>query len=254
MKRVTGKSKVKADGRRIKAMREGGQRLRRIKRALQAFVSPGVTFEAIESEAQRLIWQAGAQPNFALVPGYHWATCLMRNDELCHGIPQGKTVLDGDLLTIDVGLLFDGFNLDTTISFGVGAVSPKIKHFLAVGEQALAMAIQAAQLGARVYEVSLALQEGVESKGFGAVYQLTGHGVGEKLHMEPSIPCVADLADKREKLTEGQTVAIEIMYAMGNPALKLDADGWTYRTVDGSLSGMFEETVLVTTKGPEILT
>lgn len=235
-------------------MRQGGQRLRQIKLDLKKFVKPGVSFEAIEAQAQKLIKQAGATPNFSLVPGYHWATCLMRNDELCHGIPRHKIVMDGDLFTIDIGLLYQGFNLDTTISFGVGKISSQVQKFLAVGQKTLADAIAQAKTGRSVHDISLALQQGVESQGYGAVYQLTGHGVGKELHMAPNIPCVAMTADKHKILTENQTIAIEIMYTMGDPALEVDADGWTFRTVDGSLSGMFEETVLVTKSGPEVLT
>lgn len=235
-------------------MRAGGKKMRVVKKALQDFVEVGTTFEAIEAKAQELIRSQGGVPNFALVPGYHWATCVMKNDELCHGIPKNKIVDDGDLITIDVGMLYEGWHLDTTISFGVGAVSTEVAHFLEIGMQSLKKAIAKARVGSSVYDVSSAMQRVVERAGFGVAYQLTGHGIGEELHMDPSIPCVADRSDKKIKLYPGQTIAIEIMYAAGDATVILDADKWTYRTEDGSLSGMFEETVLVTQNGPEILT
>lgn len=239
----------------ITAMRTGGALLREVKQQLQTFTQIGHTFADIEAEAQRLISKAGAVPNFSLVPGYEWATCVMKNDEMCHGIPVDlKVVEDGDVITIDVGLLYQGWNLDTSITFGVGSLDPDTEAFLAVGKKSLKKAINKARTGATVYDVSRAMQRVVERAGYSAIFQLTGHGIGKELHMEPSIPCVANRADKNVRLMEGQTVAIEIMYARGDAFLKLDKDKWTYRTADGSLTGMFEETVLVTNEGPEILT
>ncbi len=245
---------MSADKLRITAMTEGGVRLHRVKMALKDFTQPGVSFTEIEAEAQKLIKAEGCVPSFSTVPGYDWATCLMVNDALCHGIPTNYRVQSGDLMTIDVGLIHQGFHLDTTLSFGVGAISPQVEEFLAIGHRALEKAIQKARVGASVYDVSHAMQQHVEKRGFGAVYQLTGHGIGRELHMDPYIPCQADRADKKVKFYEGQTVAIEIMYTAGEPDLKEDADGWTFRTMDGSLSGMFEETVLVTKNGPRVLT
>lgn len=239
---------------RIESMKIGGKKLGVVKKGLIKFTQVGTSFEQIEAEAQRLIKQQEAIPSFSTVPGYDWATCVMRNDELCHGIPKHKKVEDGDLITIDVGLIENGFHLDTTISFPVGNVDPFVNEFLAVGKNSLKKAIAKAKIGASVYDVSRAMEKVVQKRGFGAVYQLTGHGVGKELHMDPSIPCVAEKRDKNVKFYEGQTVAIEIMYTAGDAYVIEDNDGWTYRTQDGSLSGMFEETVLVTKNGPEVLT
>ena len=245
---------TETDAHRISAMRQGGALLGRVKQQLVDFTKVGMAFETIEAEAQRLIKAGGAKPSFSTVPGYSWATCLMKNDELCHGIPQHKWVADGDVMTIDVGLIWDGYHLDTTTTFVVGQSQPEIEHFLDVGRRSLAKAIKKARVGNSVYDLSFAMQKVVEENGFNVVYQLTGHGVGKELHGEPEIPCFAQKSDKRIKLYEGQTIAIEIMYAAADAHLVLDRDGWTYRTEDGSLSGMFEETVLVTQAGPEILT
>lgn len=238
----------------ISAMRAGGQKLARVRDALVAYTKVGTSFEDIEGEALRLIKAEGGIPNFALVPGYHWATCVMKNDEVCHGIPKGKSVAEGDVITIDVGLLYQNYHVDTSVSFAVGQVSAEIEEFLAVGRKSVQKAIAKVKPGATVYDVSHAMQKTVERKGYGAVYQLTGHGIGTELHMEPGIPCVAHRGDKRHVLKPGQTLAVEIMYSAGDPELVLDADGWTYRTKDGSLTGMFEETVLVTETGHEVLT
>jgi len=239
---------------RIPAMIKGGAILGEIKQQLQAFARPGTTFTEIEALAQDLIKVAGLKPSFSTVDGYKWATCIMKNDELCHGIPGKKVVESGDIITIDVGLIKDGYHLDTTISFGVGKLDKKLEKFLSVGKLALQKAIDQAKPGASVFQISKAMQKTVQKAGYGVVYQLTGHGAGEQLHMDPAIPCVAQRSDKRLLLREGQTLAIEIMYSLGKPDLKLDKDGWTYRTIDGSLSAIFEETVLVSKNTPLVMT
>jgi len=245
---------VNLDSVKITAMREGGKKLARVRDALAVYVKVGSTFEEIEAEAQRLIKAEGAVPSFSTVEGYDWATCLMRNEEMCHGIPQGKKVEDGDVIKIDVGLIWQGYHLDTTTTVVSGTSSPEKDEFLAVGKRSLEKAIGRATLGNTVYDISAAMQKVVERHGYSCVYQLCGHGIGKKLHDEPEIPCLAQRRDKKEKLYEGQTVAIEIMYAVGNAFLELAPDGWTYKTADNSLAGMFEETVLITKDGPEILT
>ncbi len=237
------------------SMTTGGHHLGQVKAALESFTKVGMSFADIEAEAQRLIRAAGAVPSFSTVPGYQWATCIMKNDELCHGIPAAeKTVNDGDVITIDVGLIWEGYHLDTTTTFIVGRVTPEFQDFLNVGKKSLVKAIERARVGNSVYDISFAMQKVVERAGFNVVYQLTGHGVGEELHMDPAIPCFAEKSDKKVLLTEGQTIAVEIMYAAGDAYVEVDKDGWTYRTADGSLTGMFEETVLVAKDGPVILT
>jgi len=239
----------------LTAMRQGGKHLGVIKHQLVEFTKVGMTFAEIEAEAQRLIKAVGAIPNFALVPGYHWASCVMKNDELCHGIPIAeKIVNDGDLITIDVGLLWEGYNLDTTTSFVAGTSTPELDEFLEIGRRSLAKAIGKAVVGNSVYDISRAIEKVLVENGCDPVYQLTGHGLGKELHMDPAIPCFAQRSDKRIKLYEGQTIAVETMYAAGDSEVVEDPDGWTYRTKDGSLAAMFEETVIVGKGKPEILT
>ncbi len=238
----------------ITFMREGGHILAQIRDQLAVYAQVGMSFAEIESEAQRLIKASGAKPSFSTVPGYHWATCIMKNDGLCHGIPNDTLIEDGDVVTVDVGLIYGGYHLDTTTTFIVGTVASEKKRFLELGQKALNKAIGKVYAGQSVYNVSLAMEKVLVENDLGIVYQLTGHGVGEQLHMDPAIPCIAQKGDKKVFLHEGQTIAVEVMYTAGEPDLKVDRDGWTYRTVDGSLSGMFEETVLVTKNGFEILT
>jgi methionyl aminopeptidase len=238
----------------ILAMREGGRALGKIKAQLRQIALPEVSFEEIEKKAQTLIAAAGMLPSFSTVPNYKWATCIMKNDQLCHGIPQGQLVKAGDLITIDVGLINQGFHLDTTISFAVEPVTEEVRQFLNRGQALLDKAIGAVKPGGSVYDISYQMDKGLSKFGYGAVFQLTGHGIGSRLHMEPEVPVVARRSDKRKKLSTGDTIAVEIMYAMGDPRVTESSDGWTFVTEDGSLSAMFEETVLVTSTGYEVLT
>lgn len=239
---------------RIRAMREGGVILAQIRDSLAASVKPGHVFEDIEAQAQKLLREHDVLPSFSTVAGYDWATCIMANEALCHGIPGKQVVRKGDVITIDIGLINRGFHLDTTVTFAVGTVPASTRRFLATGQEALAAALAEVKAGARVFDVSRAMQRVVEAAGYSAVRELTGHGVGERLHMAPNIPCVGVHSDKRVFLEEGQTIAVEIMYAQGSSVLELGSDGWTYLTRDRSLTGMFEDTVLVTKEGCEVLT
>lgn len=235
-------------------MRQGGRTLGSIKNKLRLMAKPGVKFEEIEAEAQKLIKVAGMTPSFSTVPNYNWATCIMKNEELCHGIPEGKTIEAGDLITIDVGLINQGFHLDTTISFAVEPASTLVHEFLERGEKLLNKAIAEVRPSGSIYDISYQMEKGLKKYGYGAVYQLTGHGIGEELHMEPEVPVVARRSDKHQKLKAGDTIAVEIMYTLGGPRVEEASDGWTYVTADGQLAAMFEETVLITPKGREVLT
>lgn len=241
----------------IEAMQAGGKRLANIKKMLREAAVPGTRFEDLEKLAQDGIAAAGALPSFSTVEGYDWATCITKNEGCCHGVPRGKVVAEGDVLTIDVGLIFKGYHVDTTTTFYVGDLSkadPKTQEFLRIGEEAMTVAIAKARIGNSVYDISKVMQNTIEAAGYSAVYQLTGHTIGKTLHQDPQIPCIAYRSDKKHKLYEGMTICVESMLAMGDARLKVGDDGWTYETVDGSLSGMFEETVLITASGPQILT
>jgi len=238
----------------ITTMRTGGKILAQVRDAVVLAVKPGVPFEALEEIAQRELKRLGAEPSFPTVEGYNWATCITKNEGCVHGIPVGKTVEFGDIITIDVGALYGGYHTDTSITVCAGECSKRVQRFVETGVKAVDAAIAQVHAGATVYDLSLAMQSVVEGAGYRCVYQLTGHGVGKKLHMDPTIPCYADERSKKDILHEGQTLAVEIMYTMGNPKLVLAADGWTYETEDRSLSGMHEHTVLVTKDGVEILT
>ncbi len=237
-----------------KLMLEGGARLGKIKRELLEAVKVGVTPLEIDALADRLIAAYGDFPSFKTVRGYHHATCINTNDAVVHGIPTATPFKPGDLVTIDVGLVHKDWHLDTSTTTQVPPVNPEITKFLQTGRDAVTAAITLALPGNSIFQVSEAMQKVVEGAGYNVIRDLTGHGVGKHLHEEPSIPCYADPRSKKDIIKPGQSLAIEVMYSMGDYHLKLGKDGWTLYTADGSLTGMFEESVFITETGNLILT
>lgn len=237
----------------IAIMKKGGDKLASILTALLEAAQPGVILKDIDDTAMKLISAAGGAPSFQTVSGYKWATCLCVNDVIVHGVPSRYALKAGDILTIDVGILYKGFHTDTAWTKVVGG---KTNKFLEVGEKALWKAIAEARGGQRIGHVSQAIQETVEKAGFSVISALVGHGVGESLHEAPQIPGFLDRSiDKTPQLVPGMTIAIEVIYAMGKRAVVYDTgDGWSIATKDGSLSAVFEHTIAITHKSPVILT
>lgn len=249
----------------IEIMRVGGKKLGYILRQLLLQVKPSVTLTTIEQLADQLIREAGGSASFKTVDGYRWATCLCVNEVVVHGIPTDYALQDGDILTIDIGMLYQGFNTDTAWSLEVGHPhhTQKInvacgdrQKFLQVGEEALTKATSQAYPGNHIGHISQAIQSTIEGAGYNVVHSLVGHGVGHKLHEEPQVPGIlrSDI-NKTPLLANGMTLAIEVIYAQGSGDIVYDNDdGWTLATRDRSLSSVFEQTLVVTASGPEILT
>ena len=256
-------------------MREGGAHLGRIRRELMRLITPGFDLFEIERAALQKIQSVGAVPNFATVKGpssdglgrYGFATCLMVNDEVVHVKPRHYELQLGDLVTIDVGLSWKGWQLDTSDSAIVGRPDDR---FVSTGRQALKRAIAMATSGRRIGDISRTIQDILERKGYSAVRAYCGHGIGRALHEEPQIFCYLDppagtspSGDLRRSvgrqiaqtplIQEGMTLAIEVMANEGRWEVVNDPSGWGARTA-GSRSAQFEHTVLVTKNGPEILT
>lgn len=238
----------------LQAMTEGGKRLGWIKGKLAEMVIEGVTPLEIDTMATKLIKEGGDKPNFSMEPGYHYATCININEGMVHGIPNKTPLKASDVVKVDVGLLHEGYHLDTSITVQVPPLTPEVTKFLEVSRRALDAAIFVATPGNTVYDIGLAMQTVVESEGYNVVRELTGHGIGRHLHMDPYIPCFADKTNKKYILAVDQTVAIEAMVTMGDWHLVEETDGWTLSTQDGSITAMFEETVYITADGPKILT
>jgi methionyl aminopeptidase len=240
-------------------MREGGKRLGAILDDLIDMVKPGVSLLDIEKKAQQGIAQAGGTPSFMTVGDYKWATCLCINDEVVHGIPTNRKLLEGDLFTIDVGMIYGGMHTDTAYTTYV-SVSPEvpgdIKKFMDVGKITLTDAISKARAGNHIGDISKTIQSHIESAGYHIIKTLVGHGVGKILHEEPQIPgFLKTHVENTPLLINGQTIAIEIIYGLGTGSIVYaNDDGWTISTRDGSLSAVFEHSVLVGEGEPEILT
>jgi len=241
----------------IETMKKGGEKLAKVLDYVLENLKPGVVTSYLDALAEQKILELGGEPSFKMVPRYHWATCVTINDEVVHGIPRQRTIKEGDVVGVDVGIYYQGFHTDMaeTVKVGKKGDEREIDTFLEAGKNALHKAIGMARVGGYLGEISKAIEEEVRKNGFSPVSHLTGHGVGRMLHEEPLIPCfLSGPLEKTPKLKEGMTLAIEVIYNFGGPEVVLASDGWTIRTKDGKISGLFERTIAVTAAGPVILT
>ncbi|PIR99294.1 type I methionyl aminopeptidase [Candidatus Collierbacteria bacterium CG10_big_fil_rev_8_21_14_0_10_44_9] len=238
------------------AMRIGGGMLGRVRKALYDFTQVGVTPKAVEFKARQLIKAEGGELSFTKVPGYHWATCININEGIVHGIPISDVPFaDGDLVTVDVGVYSHGYHTDAAFSKVVGTSTVAKDRFIKAGLEGLENAIATVKPGNRIGDISEAMESTLLKYDYKATRELTGHGVGKELHEDPMISnVVLGPREKTPLIKLGQTLAIEIIYAQGKPALVLEEDGWTISTKDGKLSAVQEETVVVNEDGCSILT
>lgn len=253
-------SKIKTTGE-LDVIREGGKKLAEIREALLKSLIPGAVPFEIDLLAKELIAKTGGSPSFMTVGDYKWATCINVNDVVVHGIPNQIPLLAGDVVGLDVGLLYEGFHTDTSWSIQIpnekadSSDQEKINKFLQIGQIALENAISQAKTGNRIGHISEAIQNEVESSGYSVVESLVGHGVGRSLHEAPQVPGVLTKAiAKTPLLFPGMVLAVEVIYNMGKSKIVVDEDGWTLRSADGSLSGLFEQTIIITNTGPEVVT
>lgn len=240
---------------------EGGKRLAAVLRALKAKVAPGVTTEVLDDLAEQLIRDGGDEPCFlgytpegAQRP-YPATLCVSINDEIVHGVPNEsvKTLREGDIVGLDLGLSHNGVIVDAAITVPVGNINEESKKLLRATEQALTAGIAAAEVGKHVGDIGSAIQREIENAGFKVVRELGGHGVGDLVHEEPFIPNYGR-AGEGELLTEGMVLALEPISTAGKAAVILSPDGYTYRTKDGSRSAHFEHTILLEKSGARIIT
>ena len=216
-------------------------------------LEPGITTGELDRIAEEHIRALGGVPTSQGYRGYPRAICISPNDMVVHGIPGAYEVADGDLITIDVGVTLDGYIADSAFTFPVGDVSEEAQRLLDAGRDALAAGIAQARAGNRVGDISHAVQQHVEGQCFSVVRSLVGHGVGRSYHEDPHIPNFGQ-PGRGPLLSEGMTIAIEPMITAGESDVTVMDDGWTIRTVDGSVSAHFEHTVAITAEGPRILT
>jgi len=239
----------------LEIMKEGGKRLARVFQCVLEEVVVGAKLTDLDLLAEKLIKKQSGQPSFKGVKGYRWATCINVNQGVVHGIPSEYRIQNGDILSLDMGMLFEGYHTDMARTVKIRSNSKGKSEFIRVGETTLKAAVKEAKVNRHVGDISLAIERGLRKAGLRPVEMLTGHGVGKRLHEEPQIPgLLKQEISVTPLLKEGMTLAIEVIYAEGSVGLVTKEDGWTIETADGKLAGLFEDTVAITKTGSLILT
>ena len=240
--------------REIELMRTAGKLLEEVHNELAAFVKPGISTLDIDRYGEKLIRERGCIPNFLNYNGYPASICVSVNDEVVHGIPHADHILqEGDIVSLDAGLIYKGYHSDAARTHAVGKISPEAQQLIDVTKQSFFEGIKFAKAGHHLHEISKAINDYTDQFGYGVVRDLVGHGIGEHLHEDPQIP---NFRQRRRgiKLMPGMTLAIEPMINAGTWEVSWLDDDWTVVTDDGSLSAHYENTVLITDGEPEILT
>lgn len=217
-------------------------------------VEPGITTAELDKLAEDYIRSQGGEPNFKNYHGYPATACISINNEVIHGIPsKTRKICQGDIVSVDLGAKFNGYHGDNAATFACGDVSDQAKRLMNTTKDALFEGIKAACVGSRIGDISNAVQRTVEAAGFSVVRQYVGHGIGTQLHEAPEVPNFGT-AGRGIRLLPGMTLAIEPMVNVGSYDVKVLPDGWTVKTLDGSLSAHFEHTIVITSDGPKIMT
>jgi methionyl aminopeptidase len=238
----------------IEKMRISGIALRKVHDTLAPNVVAGASTMDLEEIAVAKIAQLGGTAAFKGYHGYPFALCTSINDEVVHGMPNKKRILkDGDVLSIDCGVVIDGFYSDAAVTYAIGKPEAKIQKLLDITKASLEAAIEQCLVGGRLFDISAAVQEMCEAEGFGVVREFVGHGIGRSMHEDPQVPNFGTRG-KGLRLKAGMVLAIEPMINAGAPEVRVLADGWTAVTVDKSYSAHFEHTVAITKNGPLVLT
>lgn len=238
----------------VQMMRRAGKVVAQVLERLKTAVSPGLMTKELNRIAEEELHRLGAKASFKGYRGYPASLCVSINEEIVHGIPSERRLLEGDIVSLDFGAFVDGFHGDAAITLGVGRISRQAAELLEVTEKALMLGIQMARNGTRLGDLSAAIQEYVEGHGFNVIREYCGHGIGRELHEDPQVPNFG-LPGTGPVLRPGMTLAIEPMVTPGDWRTTVDrSDGWTVRTVDRSLAAHFEHTIAIGENGTEILT
>ena len=239
--------------REIECMRRAGRLTAQARALAGSLVRPGVTTHEIDTAVRKFIESHGAKPSFLGYGGFKGSACISINEEVIHGIPGPRKLKEGDIVSVDVGAYLDGFHGDCAATFPCGEVSPEALELIRVTEQSFWEGIKLARAGNRVFDISHAVQQYVESHGCSVVRDFVGHGVGAKLHEPPEVPNFGP-AGHGPRLQPGMTIAVEPMVCAGDWRVKVLKDGWTTVSADGSLTAHYENTILITDSEPEVLT
>ena len=238
----------------IEKIRKAGLVVADVLRELRQLIKPGVSTVELDAFAEKIIYAAGAKPAFKGYRGYPRTLCTSVNEQVIHGIPSKDVILKaGDLLSIDVGAVVDGFYGDAAVTVPVGTIRPEAERLMRVTEEALTLGIAEAKPGNRLYDISSAIQHHVETNGFSVVREFVGHGIGRSLHEDPQVPNFGERG-RGPRLQSGMVLAIEPMVNAGKSKTVVLEDQWTAVTADGSLSAHFEHTIAILDDGPKVLT
>ncbi len=243
---------IKSD-REIAVMRQAGRIVATILGILSEQVRPGMKTRELDIIASRESARLGAKPSFKGYRGFPANLCVSVNDEIVHGIPGERVLNEGDIVSLDFGVIFNGFQGDAAVTVAVGEISPQARQLLEATQAALNAGIAVAYPGARLGDISAAIQNYAESKGYSVVREYTGHGIGREMHEEPQIPNFGQ-PGTGPVLKKGMTLALEPMVNIGDWRTRLGNDHWVVFTADGSLSAHFEHTIAITEAEPEVLT
>ncbi|HHE67629.1 MAG TPA: type I methionyl aminopeptidase [Candidatus Parcubacteria bacterium] len=237
----------------LRIMREGGRILARIMEDLKKAVRPGIKTKELERLAQSLVFKYKARCSFLGYEGYPACLCVSVNDEIVHYPPSDRVLKEGDIVSLDFGVLWKGFHTDMALTLPVGSVAPEARRLVKVCKKALRMSLRNVRPGKTIGDISNAIQRYVEDQGFNVVRELCGHGIGRELHEDPQILNYGKRG-KGPELKPGMTICIEPMITAGDYRIKKSERGPGYRTLDGSLSAHFEHTIAITKSGPWLLT
>ncbi len=239
--------------REIDLMREAGKILGEVHNTMADRIKAGMSSYEIDQMAEKIIRSYNCQPSFLGYQGFPGSVCISINDEVVHGLPEkNKIIRDGDIVSLDMGVIYNGYQSDAARTIAIGEISDEAKKLIEVTEQSFFEGIKKAVAGGHLFDISAAIGDYAESFGYGVVRELVGHGIGTEMHEDPQIP---NFRQRRRgmKLQPGMTLAIEPMINMGRPEVVFLDDDWTVVTDDGSLSAHYENTILITDNEPEIL-
>lgn len=241
------------NGLELELMREAGKITAGALETASQLIKPGVTLLHIDTEIRHFIERHNAKPSFLGYSGFPASACISVNNEVIHGIPGERRLQEGDIVKVDVGALYKGYNGDAARTFFCGQVSDEAKRLEQITRESFFEGIKFAIAGNRLGDLSHAIEQHVTQAGYSVVKSFVGHGVGKELHEEPEVPNFGR-AGRGPRLYEGMTIAVEPMVNVGTERVEVEANGWTVVTVDGSLSAHYENTIAITENGPEILT
>ncbi len=237
----------------VEQMRIAGRITAETFEVLKDFIKPGVTTKELDKIAAEYINKCGAECSFYQYNGYPGHICISVNDEVVHGIPGRRILQDGDIVSVDIGACYGGYHGDAARTYAVGTICPEAERLISITEQSFFEGIKYAKLGNRLFDISANIQKIVEENNCSVVRALVGHGIGKHLHEDPEVPNFGT-AGRGPRLVAGMTIAVEPMVNLGTHKVNTLPDEWTVVTADGSLSAHYENTILITEKGVEILT